>query len=118
MRVGVGSVIPVSPYDSACVTVLFKTSAELRVISSRHTGAKLFTSVTDNRPDYDAAVDDSNHMQNCEQPYLYSCTAATLKLVPGGQRKTVCVKGDVDISNGGLNFQLGRGLMYTPEELE
>lgn len=57
-------------------------------------------------------------MQNSAQPYLYSCTAATLKLVPGGQQKTVCVKGDVDISNEGLNFQLARGLMYTPEELE
>lgn len=117
MRVGVGSVcVPVSPDDSACETVLFKPSAELRVISSRHTGAKLFTSVTDNCSDYDAAVDDSNHMQNCARPYVYSCTAATLELAPGGQQTTVYVKRDVDISNGGLHFRLGRGLIYTPEE--
>lgn len=74
--------------------------------------------MTDNRPDYDAAADDSNHMQNCAQRSRYSCTAATLKLVPGGQRETACVEGDVDISNEGLHFRLGRGLMYTPEELE
>lgn len=74
MRVGVGSAIPVSPDDSACVTVLLKTSAELRAISSRHTGAKLVTSVTDSRSDCDAAVDDSNRMKNRAQPYIYGCT--------------------------------------------